>query len=160
VRSGGGVDLVLEPPIPFILRQSGKFRAALEDLNPLWDRFKPLMADFEERVWETGGFGEWPPLAQSTIRQKGSSEILVGETGDLRRSLTDPNEAAETSRTQMVWGTDVTYAEYHQEGGDVAGRPPQREVIPDPFPVEERRKFEAETVNFVNAAARRTWGRI
>lgn len=34
----------------------------------------------------TGGFGQWPALAQSTIESKGSSAILI-DTGELRRSI-------------------------------------------------------------------------
>jgi hypothetical protein len=90
VRSGGGgVTMVFQPPVEFIVRQSARFRHELEDLSGLWDRFEPLMSDLEERVFSTQGFGQWPALAESTRRQKGSSEIMV-ETGDLRSSLVDP----------------------------------------------------------------------
>lgn len=160
VRSGsGGVRLVFQPPVEFIVRQSGRFRHYLEDLDSLWGRFKPLMQSLEERMWETDGFGTWPPLAESTVLQKGSAEILV-DSGDLRDSLVDPGRAARTTSKTMEWGTDADFAHWHQEGGTIEGRPPERQVIPDPFPVEERRKFEREMVSYVNDAARRTWGVI
>lgn len=38
-------------------------------------------------AFETGGFGTWPELAQSTIDAKGSSGILI-DTGLLRKSIT------------------------------------------------------------------------
>jgi hypothetical protein len=164
VRSGaGGISMVLEPPVPFILRQSELFKLALEDLTFLWDRFEPLMQDLEERVWETQGFGEWPPLADSTIEQKArhgwSLEPMV-RTGALRDSMTDPGAASERTPKSMTWGTDIDYAHWHQEGGTTEGRPPQRQIIPDPLPVDERRKFEQAMVSYVNDASRRTWGTI
>jgi hypothetical protein len=82
------------------------------------------------------------------------------ETGDLRSSLVDPGRAATRHGDSFEWGTDVDFAHWHQEGGSIEGRPPQRQLIPDPFPLDERRKFEREMVNYVNAAALRTRGAI
>lgn len=156
-RAGAGsVDIVFRPPLEFILRQSAAFRHQLEDLDGLWDRFEPLMSDLEAQQWDSHGFGEWPPLADSTLRQKTSGELMV-ETGALRDSLVDPASAAKRSARQLEWSTDVPYAGFHQEGGDDL---PQREVIPDPFPVDWRRRFERETVSYVNDAARKTWGAV
>ena len=38
-------------------------------------------------AFATGGFGEWAPLAEETIKRKGSDMILV-DTGDLEHSIT------------------------------------------------------------------------
>ena len=46
-RPGSGVNVVFEPPIEFILRQTGRFRHALEDLGPLWEGFKRIMEGVE-----------------------------------------------------------------------------------------------------------------
>lgn len=40
-----------------------------------------------QKGFETGGYGKWKPLKESTIRAKGSSAILI-ETAQLRRSVT------------------------------------------------------------------------
>jgi len=37
---------------------------------------------------------------------------------------------------------------------------PQRQVIPDPYRVEDRRKVEAAMVTYINRAAKLTFGRI
>jgi phage gpG-like protein len=158
-RGSGGVKIAFQPPLEFILRQNTAFQRQLLILDDLWDRFKPLMSEFETEWFASEGEGSWPPLADSTLRQKTGSEMLV-ETGTLKRSLTDAGQAARTTARTMEWATDVAYAGFHQTGGYVPGRPPQRQVIPDPFPVEWRREFERETVNYVNAAAARTWGRV
>lgn len=39
-----------------------------------------------QRGFETGGFGQWAPLKQRTIDEKGSDAILI-DTGQLRRSV-------------------------------------------------------------------------
>lgn len=151
------VSLTLNPPVGFILRQSGAFRAALDNLEPLWERFKPIMSAIEQEQFDSHGHGAWPPLAASTLRYKTGPDILV-ETGDLKASLIDPGRAARTSAREMVWGTDVAYAHFHQDGGSIAGRPPQRKVID--VRVEERQRFEQATVQWVNEVAARTWGAI
>lgn len=151
------VQLTLSPPVGFILRQSGAFRAALENLEPLWERFKPIMSAIEQEQFESHGHGQWPPLAASTLRYKTGGDILV-ETGDLKSSLIDPGRAAQTSAHEMIWGTDVAYAHFHQDGGSIAGRPPQRKVID--VQAEQRQRFEQATVQWVNEVAARTWGAI
>jgi hypothetical protein len=40
-----------------------------------------------QEAFDTGGFGEWPQLADSTIKQKGSSAILIDE-GTMRKAVT------------------------------------------------------------------------
>lgn len=40
-----------------------------------------------QEAFETGGFGQWPDLAEATIERKGSSAILIDE-GFLRRGIT------------------------------------------------------------------------
>ena len=39
-----------------------------------------------QEAFESGGFGTWQPLAQSTIDAKGSEQILI-ETSQLRKSI-------------------------------------------------------------------------
>src|SRR5690242_17119804 len=97
--SGGGIRMELEPPISFILRQTGAFRDALLDLEVLWDLFKPIMESIEEQQFSSSGEGAWPGLADSTLAQKEKggwpSDPLV-RTGDLKASLVDPGRAADT----------------------------------------------------------------
>lgn len=159
----GGVEIVLQPPIEFILRQTGRFKAALLDFSDLWERFKPVMGEIEQEQFSTRGHGAWPPLAPSTLEQKARRgwplDPLV-RTTELRESLTDPNRAMHISGQEAWYGTDVEYAHWHQTGGYVAGRPPQRQVIPDPLPVDSRRKLETAMVSWINEIAARTFGRI
>ena len=46
-------------------------------------RAKTIIKD----AFESGGFGQWQPLAQSTIDKKGSDKILV-DTGQLENAIT------------------------------------------------------------------------
>lgn len=154
----GGVTIQIEPPLEFILQQTGRFQEALLDLEPLWERVKPVAAEVEEEQW--AGAGDWAPLADSTIRRKEAGgwplDPLV-RTGDLKESLTDPGLAADSGPQHMIYGTDVDYAQFHQEG---TIHMPARQLIPDPYRVEDRRKIEAAMVSYINAAARLTFGRI
>lgn len=156
----GGVTIELRPPLEFILRQTGAFRRRLLNLEPLWRRFSDEMEQIEQQWFDTEGEQSWPALAESTLRSKARrgfpSQILVA-TGDLRDSLTDPARAATTTRLTMEWGTDVFYAQYHQDGTD---KMPAREVIPEPFPVEYRRRLEREMVTWINEVSWATFGRI
>jgi phage gpG-like protein len=154
---GGGVSLHFEPPIEFILQQSGAFRRKLDDLTTLWDLFKPIMSQQEENIFDSYDWGAWPALADSTRARRDDQPILV-QTSALKQSLIDPGQAATTGPKQMIWGTDVAYAEYHQDGGSTPGRPPQRKVID--VRVEDRQEFEAAMVGWINAAAAETWGSI
>jgi phage gpG-like protein len=147
----GGVSMQLVPPLSFILRQTGAFRAALMDLEPLWALFRPIMAEVEQEQFESHGHGEWPPLAESTLRQKTGGEMLV-QSGEMKDSF-----SLTSSARQAEWGTSVFYAAFHQDG---TTKMPQRQVIPDPFRAEDRRKLEGAMVAYVNAAARSTFGRI
>lgn len=155
-----GVSVVIEPPIDFILKQTAEFQAALLDLEPLWELVKPEVSRMEEEQFSSQGHGAWPPLADTTlaIKEAGGwpSDPLI-RTGDLKASLTDPGRAADSGPQRMIWSTDVEYARFHQTG---TRRMPMRQVIPDPYPVEERRKVEMAMVTYINRASAETFGRI
>ena len=159
VTSQHGITLTLNPPIKFILRQHGRFRRELSDLSPLWERFKTAMSEIERSRFESHGHGQWPPLAESTLREKARlgypADPLV-RTGALMASLVDPGRAARTSRTQMIWESIIPYSIHHQEPS-VAGRPPQRKVLD--IRVDDRRTLERQLVSFINEASARAFGR-
>jgi phage gpG-like protein len=160
VGKGGGVTIEIEPPIDFILRQTTEFQATLLDLEPLWELVKPIAAGVESDQFGTQGEGAWPPLAEATLARKaagGWPEDPLIRTGDLKASLTDPGRAADAGPRHMIYGTDVDYAIFHQEG---TSRMPARQLIPDPYRVEDRRRIEAAMVTYINAASRATFGRI
>jgi phage gpG-like protein len=161
VSGKGFVQVVFSPPLEFVGRQHGEFARRLQDLSGLWARFAPIMSAIERQWFDTAGFGTWPPLAESTVAEKERlgfpSDPLV-RTGNLRDSLVDPSRAMRVGRNVMVWGTDVDYAEHHQDPA-VAGRPPERQVIPDPMPPDLRRRFESATVAWINDAAAAAYGR-
>jgi hypothetical protein len=132
----------------------------LGDMEDLWAKYAEVMSAGEAEWFASNGEGAWPPLAHDTVREKERGgwppETLV-RTGALVESLTDPGQAMSVSQgrstlgtftsSEMVWGTSVAddrgreYAHYHQhteEGSmidhDYGGRPPLRQVIPQPLP--------------------------
>lgn len=153
---GGGISIQLRPPVEFILRQTGEFKRRLLHLQPLWDRFGEIMADVEEQQWSTGGGGAWPALAETS---KPGPALMV-QSGALLDSLTDPGSALRTQSMSAEYGTRIEYAHWHQTGGTIPGRPPVRQVIPDPMPAESRQKLERAMVTFLNDVAADTFGRI
>jgi phage gpG-like protein len=150
------VTIHFEPPLVKIKHEADEFEREILDFNPLWDRIAPLMAEVELERWASDGFGSWPPLAESTIRQKGHGDILI-DTYALLESLADPGQAVKHQDAQsMEYGTDIDYAHWHQDGGYKPGRPPQRVILDVPDAVMPR--FEAAAVEFVNEVAARSFG--
>lgn len=153
------VVMSFSPPLDFIARQQGTFRRALEDFSGLWRRFIPIIEAMEADWFATQGDGQWPPLAESTKARKIAAgfsllPLITDERPDsLHQSLLDPNRAARIEPEMLIWETLVPYAHFHQDGGEVDGRPPQRQVIPDPLPVEHRRRIESATVSWLNEQA-------
>lgn len=158
VSGPGGLQIVIEPPIQFIERQSAELALALADLMPLWERLIPIMGDIEREVFSTRGHGSWPPLAESTIAQKSKHgyplDPLV-RTGALKNELTS-GSAHHITPDSMVYGTDLDYAHWHQDGGTKSGRPPKRTLI-DVDNVDARRKLEAGVVGWINLVVRGIW---
>jgi hypothetical protein len=158
--------MVFRPPLEFIVRQQGRFRRALEDLSGLWRRFLPILSAMETDWFESHGEGAWPPLAESTLRSKAakgySLEPLITDERDdsLHQTLIDPNRAARIEPGMLIWETEVPYAHFHQDGGEVEGRPPKRQVIPDPLPLQHRRQIESATVSWLNEEAAIAFGRL
>lgn len=153
------VTIRLEPPLSFIHAQSGAFRRELENLAPLWERFSKELAQIGQERFDSRGYGEWPALAASTLAQKAAHGFPLDplvRTRALRDSLTDPNIGGKDRGPQrFVWGTDVPYAGFHQDGTD---KMPQRKVLD--IRTEDRRRLEHEQVSWLNEVARRTWGRV
>jgi phage gpG-like protein len=148
------VDVKLEPPISFIQRQAGAFRQDLENLVPLWDKFDDTLHEITEEQFSSHGHGAWPGLAESTIAQKSAHGFPLDpliRTGSLKDSF-DPLSKGPQS---FIWGSEVEYAGYHQDG---TPRMPQRKVID--IRVEDRRRLEQDQVRYVNESAARTFGRI
>lgn len=166
VRAGGVVSLELSPPLEFIEAQTGEFQRELTDFTGLWERFADTLEDVEHERFATEGFGEWPPLAPSTIREKtrlGFPVTPLVRTGALEESLTKRELAMRLTPQSMSWGTDVPYAKYHQGWQDEGvptdeGRPPVRKVLD--IRLEDRRRLEASMVGWINEVAARTLGRV
>jgi phage gpG-like protein len=80
------------------------------------------------------GHDAWVPLSEAYYEYKlkngfglynGEPWIMVGESGHLQASP----EIVEEGLDYLSFGTKVPYAHFHQEGGEIPGRPPQRELF-------------------------------
>jgi phage gpG-like protein len=166
VSGPGIVELTLSPPLEFIKEQTGAFRARLLEMSGLWEKFAGVMESTERARFGTAGFGEWPPLAWSTLKEKvrlGFPLDPLIRTGDLERSLTDREQAMRILPQRMTWGTDIPYAKYHQGFRNDAGEPtdPGRPPVRKPLDlrVEDRRRLESAMIQWINEIAAETIGR-
>lgn len=68
--------------------QSGAMREAFNrgDYKHMFEILGVVAESFVQEAFETGGWGQWKGLEESTIKAKGSSAILI-DTGQLRRSV-------------------------------------------------------------------------
>jgi phage gpG-like protein len=75
------------------------------------------------------GRGEWPALHESTIdtkRRLGATGGPMVRTGALEKALTRPKASGqvdERKRDELVFGTTLPYARFHDEGRGVTRRP-------------------------------------
>lgn len=76
--------------------------------------------NFNKSQWD----GEaWEPRKTGRTNKKGkfvkykeNTKHLLVKTGKLRQSLQDSYRKSESNYKQVVWGTDITYAKYQNDG--------------------------------------------
>lgn len=109
-----------------LLRDFRQVSGQLEDDE--WEEAHRMLMGFEKELWASkggsGAHGSWRPRKDPS--RPGS---LMSVTGRLKRSLTvpyHPNQIFEVSGDKIKFGTNVPYAQFHQQGG---ARLPQRRVI-------------------------------
>lgn len=144
----------------------------LDDMAPLWERYAEIMAATEAEWFSSNGDGLWPPLAEDTVKDKlahGYPPETLVRTGLMRDILLDPAQAADISGHEMTYGVTAVdergrpYAHYHQHAHDVSGpelpygdRPPERQVIPWPLPVEVEGELLAAGEDWVSGCILRS----
>lgn len=114
-----------------------RFAGRIEDASPAFQQIADDLRDLEAQQFETEGgraSGGWPTLADSTIdrklhspdpRVRANANTILQATGRMRRSLTDehdPDHIEIVQPHQLVFGTTVEYARYHQLGEGVPRR--------------------------------------
>ncbi len=115
------------------------------DVSPVWEGIGKIWGDRQRKVFETGSFGRWAPLAVSTIVQKRrqgvSNETLV-HTHSLLGEVS--REEPRSSSTHYVVfgpakGAVIDYAKFHMRGMGV----PQRHPVPRLTPTERKNMLKA-----------------
>ena len=106
-------------------RGIARFADGLSDYRPVWpiieDDFYAQVKDQFKTEGEEGG-EKWAPLSPATAGYKEAhfpGKPILERTGDLMRSLTnpnDPNTVRIEERKSLTLGTRIPYAIYHQTG--------------------------------------------
>lgn len=105
-------------------------RVKVADYTEELEGFLPRIAEFEAGMF-AGQFDsnleDWSPLRPATIRRKGDDRILI-DAGALRDSLIHvggPGNIAESAPRGLLFGTNIEYAGFLQEGtSKMPARPP------------------------------------
>lgn len=86
-----------------------------------------LVMDKIEENFDTESYDgdKWQSLSAQYAKRKGKGKKILSDTGDMRSGVT-----ADVSTAEVTISVDSSYAKYHNEGGSVDGRPPQRQFIP------------------------------
>jgi phage gpG-like protein len=101
---------------PELAAQLHRFAARVGDPQPALARMRAMLAAGEEEVWGTRGsaigFYWAPPLEP----ERKTNPTLLVETGALRSSLTNPSAGLPPTEVELRFGSDVSYAHFHQFG--------------------------------------------
>lgn len=112
-----------------------RFGERAADASPAFRQIADDLRDIERRQFASeGGFASagWDPLAPSTIARKallGLDPRILRATGALEASLTNRGDDAHVEMIgtqELIFGTDVDYAKFHQKG---TSRMPRRRPI-------------------------------
>lgn len=110
------------------------------------------MREMEQSVFETAGHGDWPPLAESTLRQKARqgystapNAVLIA-SGELVTSLTSDggDHIEHISGDGLDFGTADPKAIFHMTGTSKMPARPPLQVRPD-----DTRRFTREIQRFI-----------
>ena len=100
------------------------------DYSETLDAFQPTIAAQEAEMFSSqrdSNGSPWAPLKPSTVKRKGHSRILF-ESGALMASLVTvggPGNINAVSERGLLYGTDIEYAIFHQDGtSKMPARPP------------------------------------
>lgn len=127
-----------------LLRWAGR----VTDASPAFREIAQLLRRYERRQFTSQGAfasGGWAPDAESTVRLKAAKGLdprILHATGDLEQSLTGSSggHVEVVAAHQLVFGTSVPYARFHQTG---TSRMPRRR------PLEIRERDRAELVRII-----------
>lgn len=133
-----------------------RMEARALEVGPLLSAFADELRGVERDLFDAEGFGDWPPLAASTVAQKGSGSILR-ETDALFSSLTEQGASGATQEifgNELIFGTSVEYATFHRTG---TSRMPKRDPLPVPR-AQDMRRFTKATQAWLIGGDRAAFG--
>lgn len=106
--------------------------------RPVLNKVVDQLIDVERQRFQSGRFKRLAPSTRARKRREGLDPRPLRASGALMRSLTQrsaPNQLLQVSNTELVFGTKLYYARFHELGQGVPKRKPidvtpkQREPI-------------------------------
>lgn len=114
-------------------REFERFAEHAENLTPVWKNLADLLRNVSKRQFSSEGqyaSGGWAPLAPSTLaakKRQGLSSKILHATLALKNSLTQKSSSDQQliiTPLQLVFGSLVEYAGFHQHGTSTMPRRP------------------------------------
>lgn len=132
-----------------VSRRLMRFGDRAQDARPAFRGIADLLRTSEQRQFASRGryaSAGWAPLAPSTLASKirrGESTSILEATGTLRDSLTRKTDGGHVELVephQLIFGSQVPYAKYHQRG---------TRTMPRRRPLEVRGRDRQEMVKII-----------
>ncbi|GLW22941.1 hypothetical protein DI270_017360 [Microbispora triticiradicis] len=112
-------------------RKLVRFQGRVRDASPAFEQIADDFLRIEEKQFATQGghaSGGWVPLSPNYAAWKAKhypGKLILQRESDLVESLTRGPEIRIVEPDQVILGTAVPYAQYHQHGGErLPARPP------------------------------------
>jgi len=97
---------------------------------------------FNKQQWRDKTVVKWTSLKESTLKykeRKGYGNTPLVNTGDLKEALKNSKVASSWNRG-IIFKINIDYASYHNDGGEIDGRPPQRQFIGNSYELNKKIK--------------------
>ena len=125
-----------------LLQRIGQLEREVSDFDRVWDRIiDNVIVPAINDIFDSEGYGTWPPRVDDLPHP------LLQLSGDLRRSLTQPNSGnninVQTSDS-LEYGSDIFYSDYHEEGTDTIPPRPILNLLAEESRVEREIEREIE----------------
>lgn len=110
-----GMDINLQVETRGLLKALGEATRRGHDMRPAWEEVGDIMLASVAENFRVGGRPPWPPLKDEGLARGRSRRRTRGKILDASGALAKSIHAQATSESSVI-GSDLPYAEAHQNG--------------------------------------------